>query len=76
MCDLFCNKTNYINYLEQIKATDSFLYSNVMQPLGYLARHNRSLLQNVDSNVVESLNSIIAKVIGGKRINFAMTMSY
>lgn len=72
----FRNKINDINYLEQIKATDSSFYSNIMQPLRYLARHSRRLLENVDSNVVESLNSIIAKVIGGKIINFAMTRSY
>ncbi|KAL5236469.1 hypothetical protein ACI65C_003879 [Semiaphis heraclei] len=47
-----------------------------MQPVRYLARNSRSLLQNVDSNVVESLNGIIAKLIGGKRINFAMSRSY
>jgi len=47
-----------------------------MQPVRYLARHSRSLMHNVDSNVVESLNGIIAKLIGGKRVNFAMNRSY
>jgi len=47
-----------------------------MHHVRYLDRHSRSLLQNVDSNVVESLNGIIAKLIGGKRINFAMLRSY
>ncbi|KAL5246402.1 hypothetical protein ACI65C_013810 [Semiaphis heraclei] len=47
-----------------------------MQPVRCLARHSRSLMHNVGSNVVESLNGIIAKLIGGKRVNFAMNKSY
>jgi hypothetical protein len=72
----FCNKVNTINYLEKIKATDSLFYYNLMQPVRYLARQSRILMHNVDSNVVESLNGIIAKLIGGKRVNFAMNRSY
>ncbi|KAL5242878.1 hypothetical protein ACI65C_010288 [Semiaphis heraclei] len=72
----FCDKVEDVNYLEKIKSTDPNFYSNIMQPVRYLARNSRSLLQNVDSNVVESLNGIIAKLIGGKRINFAMSRSY
>lgn len=34
------------------------------------------MISDVDSNVVESYNIIIAKVIGGKRINFAMKGLY
>lgn len=47
-----------------------------MHHVSYLAKHSRSLLQNVDSNVVESLNGIIAKLISGKIINFAMSRLY
>ncbi|KAL4085314.1 hypothetical protein QTP88_027173 [Uroleucon formosanum] len=72
----FCEKVNDVNYLEKIKSIDPILYTNIMQPVRYLARNSRSLLQDVDSNVVESLNGIIAKLIGGKRINFAMSGSY
>lgn len=38
--------------------------------------HSRSLLENVDSNVVESLNGIIVKLIGGKRVYCSMSGSY
>jgi len=41
-----------------------------------LGRHSKSLMQDVDSNIVESYNSIIAKVIGGKRVNYALKRSY
>ncbi|KAL4130854.1 hypothetical protein QTP88_008233 [Uroleucon formosanum] len=72
----FCNKENTINYLEKIKATDSLFYYNLIQPVRYLARYSHSLMHNVDSNIVESLNDVIAKLIGGKRVNFAMIRSY
>lgn len=49
---------------------------SVMQPVRYLARHTSSLILNVDSNIVESFNSIFAKLIGGKRINFVLKGSY
>jgi len=45
-----------------MKAIDFDFYSNVLKHLRFLARHSNSLLQNVDSNVVESLNEIIAKL--------------
>jgi len=41
-----------------------------------LARHSSRLLQDVDSNIGESFNSIIAKFIGGKRINYALKNAY
>lgn len=41
-----------------------------------LARHTRSLILDVDSNAVERFNSIVAKMVGGKRINFASGQSY
>lgn len=74
----FCvkNKTDIADYMEKIKSTDQEFYVNVMKHVRNLARHSGSLLQDVDSNIVESYNAIIAKVIGGKRINFAMNRSY
>lgn len=41
-----------------------------------MARHADSLLYNVDTNVVEQFNSLIAKYIGGKRINYCKKGSY
>lgn len=52
-----------------------FIYS-VMQPVRCLATHTSSLIVNVDSNKVESFNVIIAKLIGGKIINFVLKVSY
>lgn len=41
-----------------------------------LASHSPSLIHDVDSNAVERYNSIVAKLVGGKRINFSLKGSY
>lgn len=41
-----------------------------------LALHSQSLYHNVDTNVCEQFNSIVAKTIGGKRINFSLGRSF
>jgi len=38
--------------------------------------HAESLLYKVNNNAAESYNSILAKFIGGKRVNFSMRGSY
>lgn len=73
----FCeNNQSDIDYIEKIKSTDQEFFCSIMRHMRNLARHSESLIQNVDSNIVESYNAIIAKVIGGKRINYAMGKSY
>lgn len=52
------------------------LYPAMMEIFRDLSRHSRSLITNVTSNSVEHYNSIIAKYIGGKRINYALRGSY
>lgn len=44
--------------------------------LSQLAGHARSLLHDVDSNAVERYHSIVAKIVGGKRINFSQKYQY
>lgn len=36
-----------------------------------LTKHSESLVHNLDSNIAESFNSLVAKMTGGKRINFS-----
>lgn len=52
------------------------LYSLVTGVFRDISRHSRSLLADVTSNYVEHYNSIVAKFIGGKRVNFATSGSY
>ncbi|KAF8781788.1 hypothetical protein HNY73_012151 [Argiope bruennichi] len=48
----------------------------VMTAIQNLAAHSKSLLFAADNNCVEQFNAIVAKFIGGKRINFCLRNSY
>lgn len=76
--EYFCDKKKVIcaNYIKKIISQDYEFYEALNKILKNLARHSSSLLLDVDSNIVESFNSIIAKLIGGKRINYALKNSY
>lgn len=54
----------------------STLWSKICQFMSNLASHATSLIHDVDSNTVERYNSIVAKFVGGKRINFSKKGSY
>lgn len=41
-----------------------------------LSYHSRSLIHNCTSNIVESFNAVIAKLVGGKRVNYSSRGSY
>lgn len=47
-----------------------------MEVMGKTADYSKSLLFNSSNNSVEQLNSIIAKFVGGKRVNFCLKRSY
>lgn len=44
--------------------------------MSYVAAHAPSLIHDIDSNSVERYNSIVAKLIGGKRVNYSRRGSY
>lgn len=75
--EYFCDKKKLIgaNYIEKIISQDYEFYEAMNKNLRNLARHSSSLLLDVDSNIVKSFNSIIAKCIGGKRVNCALKYS-
>lgn len=37
---------------------------------------SRSLVEDIDTNVVKCFNSVVAKIVGGKRINFSFPRGY
>lgn len=41
-----------------------------------LANNSGSLLHDVDTNAAETYNSVVAKFVGGKRLNFSLKGSY
>ena len=71
--EYFCNKPDEDNIFETLSPV---FKTKIMEIIRRLANHARSLLHDVDSNVVEHYNSIVAKFIGGKRINYAFKNSY
>lgn len=52
------------------------LYQEVMSAVHRVAFHASSLIHSVTNNTVETYNSIVAKFVGGKRVNFACRGSY
>lgn len=54
----------------------SSLWQRIKILAANVASHSRSLIEDVDSNVVEQFNGVIAKLVGGKRINYSQRRSY
>ena len=52
------------------------MFNLIQNAVHYLADHSKSLLYGLTSNDAESFHAIVAKYIGGKRINFGCTDSY
>lgn len=74
-CDLYyCTeeRKNETNQTLEAKTLILKLQRNISQ----LAYHSRSLLYNFTTNRAEQFNSIVAKTVGGKRINFSLKESY
>ena len=55
-----------VNYIEKIISQDYEFFEAMNKILRSLAKYSSSLLQDVDSNIVESFNSIIVKRIEDK----------
>lgn len=71
--EYFCSKKEERNYLQELGPT---IKSELKMLINRLSRNSKSLLIDVDSNVAERFNSIIAKTVGGKRINFSTGECY
>lgn len=52
------------------------LWTDILAARNLVAHHASSLIYNVHNNVVEGFNSVIAKYVGGKRINFSLRGTY
>lgn len=53
-----------------------FFLQEIQRAANTVAHKTESLLFDTDNNKVESFNSVIAKFIGGKRVNFCKRNSY
>lgn len=74
----FCNKTTVeaavdnLNLLKQ----DGIYYEVLNICQHYFASNAKSLLENYTNNPAEEFNNVVAKYIGGKRINYSLAGSY
>ncbi|KAF5307214.1 hypothetical protein FQR65_LT00730 [Abscondita terminalis] len=74
--EYFCHRKNdKISNIPSLKSCEE-LFFRLQQHLKMVWLNARSLIEDVDSNVVEHFNSVVAKHIGGKRINFSLRGSY
>lgn len=80
-CDLY-----YCKYKQGIKQGNSNnevpalktrgIFYKLLEIFQILSDYAKSLLYNVSTNKVENFNSLIAKFLGGKRINYSLKDSY
>lgn len=72
----FCNgpKENEVNLVPQMESCG--LWVDILGARNIVAHHSSSLIYNVNNNVVEGFNSVIAKHFGEKRVNFSCRGSY
>lgn len=52
------------------------LWQDILGARNLVAHHSDSLIYFVNNNCVESYNSVVAKYIGGKRVNFSFRGQY
>lgn len=57
-------------------AEESGLMGEIRKIVYRLSNNAESLIEDVDNNPCEQLNSLINKYIGGKRINFTQSHNY
>lgn len=73
----FCDR---IGEVDKDRVPNDFFLSALWQRINFIlqgvAAHARSLIHDVDSNRVENYHSVVAKFVGGKRINFSKKNSY
>lgn len=64
------------NDIKVIEFDACSLWQRIKMLVANVASHSRSLIEDVDSNVVEQFNSVIAKLVCGKRINYSQRRGY
>ncbi|CAK1589570.1 unnamed protein product [Parnassius mnemosyne] len=82
----FGNHTNCKNYFCNCRQTETesvladFFTSSLWQRICFIinsiAGHSRSLVHDIDSNIVECFHSVVAKLVGGKRVNYSLRRGY
>ncbi|KAL4083865.1 hypothetical protein QTP88_029181 [Uroleucon formosanum] len=76
-CDsYFCskNKENEVNLVPELQKYG--VWNDLIAAVNLVAYHSNSLIYHVNNNSVETYNSVVAKYVGGKRVNFSLRGSY
>lgn len=76
-CDpYYCQgkKTNEKNEVPRLLKCG--LFYRLQEVIQILADHSRSLIYDISNNSAEAFNSVVAKFIGGKRVNYCKKKSY
>lgn len=48
------------------------VWNDLIVAVNLVAYHSNSLIHHVNNNCVETYNSVVAKYVGGKRVNFSL----
>ncbi|CAN7951097.1 unnamed protein product, partial [Ixodes pacificus] len=72
----FCKgpKPGEVNHVPELKKCG--LYDEIAVAANRLVNNVSSLILDVDNNAAEHVNSLVAKFVGGKRVNFSLRGSY
>lgn len=70
-----CNKSE-TNIYDEIRFDKSGIFEKITAIIQSVSSKANSLIHDVDSNIVEQFHNLVAKYVGGKRINFSLTNSY
>ncbi|CAG4957937.1 unnamed protein product [Parnassius apollo] len=74
--DAICPATDKTDRNTALDLANTVLWRKMSQIVSFLASNAKSLVFDVDSNPAETFNSVIAKYVGGKRINYTQRNSY
>jgi len=61
------SKSNEINLVSEIQ--NCGVWNDLISAVNLVAYHANSLIHHMNNNYVKGYNSIVAKYVGGKRIN-------
>lgn len=62
------------NFVAELKSSN--IFAAIMNIMSRLVNNAKSLIYDVNSNIAEVFNSVVAKFVGGKRINYSSRQSY
>ncbi|KAH9627660.1 hypothetical protein HF086_016393 [Spodoptera exigua] len=72
--DYYCLKDKTLQ--SNIEIENTMFWFRIKMIIQSLLAKSTSLLEDVDTNAAECFNSVVAKIVGGKRINFSLRRGY